>query len=124
MKVKKVEIGIKPLEQSLNEFAGAWEKLRAGKPVKKKSGTYFESIDMMRKVLTNKRLMILKVIKEQEPASVYELAKLLRRNIKNVNVDLKMLADLGLVTIETVKDGRKRLVPHVDYNKILLEIPV
>jgi hypothetical protein len=35
-----------------------------------------------------------------------------------------MLVDIGLVTVEPVKDGKKRIVPYVEYHKILLEIPV
>jgi predicted transcriptional regulator len=124
MRIRKIEIGIKPLKESLHEFASVWDKLQRGEKVEKKAGIYFESIDAMRKVLTNKRLAILKVIKEEEPNSVYSLAKLLGRDLKNVNQDLKMLVDIGLVTVEPVKDGKKRIVPHVGYDKILLEIPV
>ncbi|MFZ3138976.1 MAG: hypothetical protein WA126_16465 [Thermodesulfovibrionales bacterium] len=124
MKRKKIEIGIKPLKESLHEFATVWDKLQHGEKVEKRSGIYFESIDTMSKVLTNKRLTILKVIKEEEPNSVYALAKLLGRDLKNVNQDLKMLVDIGLVTVESVKDDKKRIVPHVEYDKILLEIPV
>jgi len=124
MKIRKIEIGIKPLKESLHEFANVWDKLQHGEKVEKRSGIYFESIDAMRKVLTNKRLTILKVIKEEEPNSVYALAKLLGRDLKNVNQDLKMLVDIGLVTVEPVKDNKKRIVPHVKYDKILLEIPV
>ena len=108
----------------MHEFAVAWDKLQHGEKVEKRTGIYFESIDAMRKVLTNKRLTILKVIKEEEPNSVYALAKLLGRDLKNVNQDLKMLVDIGLVTVELVKDDKKRIVPHVEYDKILLEIPV
>jgi len=124
MRIRKIEIGIKPLKESLHEFAAAWDKLQHGEKVKKKAGIYFESIDALRKVLTNKRLTILKVVKEEEPTSVYALAKLLGRDLKNVNQDLKMLVDIGLVTVEPVKDDKKRIVPHVEYDKILLEIPV
>jgi len=124
MKIRRIEIGIKPLKESLHEFAVVWDKLQHGEKVEKRTGIYFESIDAMRKVLTNKRLTILKVIKEEEPNSVYALAKLLGRDLKNVNQDLKMLVDIGLVTVEPVKDGKKRIVPHVEYDKILLEIPV
>jgi predicted transcriptional regulator len=124
MKIRKFEIGIKPLKERLHEFANVWDKLRHGEKVEERSGIYFESIDAMRKVLTNKRLTILKVIKEEEPNSVYALAKLLGRDLKNVNQDLKMLVDIGLVTVEPVKDNKKRIVPHVEYDKILLEIPV
>jgi len=124
MKIRKIEIGIKPLKESLREFATVWDKLHRGEKVEKRSGIYFESVDDMRKVLTNKRLTILKVIKEEEPKSVYELARVLGRDLKNVNQDLKMLVDIGLVTVEAIKDDKKRIVPHVQYDKILIEIPV
>ena len=124
MKVRKIAIGIKPLKNSLHEFATAWDKLQHGGKIEKKSEIYFETIDVMRKVLTNKRLTILKTIKEKEPRSIYELARLLNRDLKNVNQDLQMLIDLGLVTVEQIKEDKKRIIPHVEYDKILLEIPV
>lgn len=124
MKVKKIDIGIKSLDESLHDFAKAWKELEAGKKIKKDEGIYFDSIDTMRAVLTNKRLLILKVIREQKPNSMYELAKILSRDLKNVNQDIKLLSNLGLVTLEKTATDKKRLVPHVNYNKILLEIPV
>ncbi len=124
MKVKKIDIGIKDLKESLKDFAGTWGKLQAGKKVKKEEGVYFESIDTMRAVLTNNRLLILKTIRENHPGSVYELAKMLGRDLKNVNQDLKLLADIGLVSLEKTETDKKRVVPHVDYCKIMLEIPV
>jgi predicted transcriptional regulator len=124
MKIKKIDIGIKGLKESLGDFATSWKKLEAGKRVKKEEGIYFESVDAMRAVLTNKRLLILKTIKEKEPGSVYELAKLLNRDLKNISQDIKLLAEVGLVTLEKIEKEKKRIVPHVDYSKILLEIPV
>jgi predicted transcriptional regulator len=124
MRVKKIDIGIKGLQESLTDFACAWKKIEAGKKVKKEEGIYFESIDTMRAVLTNNRLLILKTIKDRNPGSVYELAKILGRDLKNVNQDLKMLSEIGLVTLEKTEADKKRVVPHVDYGKILLEIPV
>jgi len=124
MKVKKIDIGIKGLKESLKDFAETWKKVEAGKKVKKEEGIYFDSIDTMRAVLTNKRLQVLKAIREQKPASVYELSKILQRDLKNVNQDLKMLSDIGLVTLEKTETDKKRVIPHVDYSKILLEIPV
>lgn len=124
MKVKKIDIGIKGLRESLKDFAETWKKLEAGKKVKKEEGIYFDSIDTMRAVLTNNRLMILKAIREYTPKSVYELAKILGRDLKNVNQDLKLLAETGLVTLEKAETDRRRVIPHVDYGKILLEIPV
>ena len=124
MKIKKIDIGIKGLAESLHDFTKAWEKVESGKKIKKDQGIYFDSVDSMRAVLTNNRLLILKTVRERKPNSVYALAKMLSRDIKNVNQDLKMLAEIGLVTLEKIDGDKKRVIPHVDYRKILLEIPV
>jgi predicted transcriptional regulator len=124
MKVKKIDIGIKGLRESLKDFADTWKLLEAGRKVKKQEGIYFDSIDNMRAILTNNRLLILKTIREHKPKSVYELAKILGRDLKNVNQDLKLLSEIGLVTLERRVTDKKRIMPHVDYSKILLEIPV
>jgi len=124
MKVKKIDIGIKKLEESLQDFAETWKDIGAGRKVKKDEGLYFESIDDMRSVLTNNRLLIVKAIRERKPKSVYELSKILGRDLKNVNQDLKLLEEIGLVTLEKTKTDRKSIIPHVDYTKIMLEIPV
>lgn len=124
MKVKKIDIGIKGLRESLKEFADTWKSVEAGRKVKEHEGIYFDSIDNMRAILTNNRLLILKAIREHKPKSVYELAKILGRDLKNVNQDLKLLSEIGLVTLERMETDKKRIMPHVDYSKILLEIPV
>jgi predicted transcriptional regulator len=124
MKAKKIDIGIKDLKESLKNFSEAWKKLESGKKIKKEEGLYFDSIDTMRSVLTNNRLLILKTIRKNRPDSVYELAKILSRDLKSVNQDLKLLSEIGLVALEKVETERKRVIPHVDYGKILLEIPV
>ncbi|MEO0249807.1 MAG: hypothetical protein ABIN58_09810 [candidate division WOR-3 bacterium] len=124
MKLKKIDVGIKGLEESLQDFAKTWKLHEAGKQVKRHEGIYFDSIDTMRSVLTNSRLLVLKTIRRHNPGSVYELAKLLGRDLKNVNQDLKMLSDIGLVTLEATEVNRKRVIPHVKYSKIVLEIAV
>ena len=124
MKVKKIDIGIKGLKESLKDFAETWKKLEGGKKVKKEEGIYFDYINTMKVALTNSRLLILKTIRERHPQSVYELAKILGRDLKSVNQDLKLLAEIGLVTIEKAEVNGKKVIPHVDYGKILLEIPV
>ena len=124
MRVKRIDIGIKRLKDSLKDFAETWKSVESGKRVRKEEGIYFESIDDMRAVLTNNRLAILRAIRENKPKSVYELSKILGRNLKNVNEDLKLLAEIGLVTLEATKKDRKRITPHVDYTKITLEIAV
>jgi predicted transcriptional regulator len=126
MKVKNVTIGIKSIEEVLNGAKDVMERLDRGEKVrKKKPGIYFESLEVMRKAITHERVKILKVIKDKHPQSIYELAKLLGRNLKNVADDVHYLAELGLIELEKGKsNGREKTMPLVKYDKILLEIPV
>ena len=59
----------------------------------------------MRKVLTEERLRILKTIKKAHPSSIYELAKILERDIKNTFDDVQYLAEVGLIELKKVKSG-------------------
>jgi predicted transcriptional regulator len=126
MKVKNVTIGIKSIEEVLNDAKSVMKGLERGEKVRKRRpGIYFESLEIMRKAITAERVKILKVIKEKHPASIYKLAKLLNRNLKNVADDVHYLAELGLIELEKGKsNGREKIMPIVNYDKLLLEIPV
>lgn len=125
MRIKNATIGIKSIDEVLLKARNVMKRLEQGENVKKQAaGVYFESLDVMRKAITSERLRILRIIKEKHPASLYELAKMLDRNLKNVSDDVHYLADLGLIELEKTKDGREKTTPHVNYDKILLEIPV
>ncbi len=124
MKVKNIKIGIRNREAAFAEAQEVMERLAKGEKVGKRSGVYFDNLDAMRKVLTEKRMELLHVIKEERPASVYALAKRLRRNLTNVTDDLGYLRELGLVELKTSRKDRKKTVPTVNYDKINLEIAV
>ena len=121
MKIKRVRIEVKGLEEALKEDGQVFDKLSKGRTVKNKSAIYFSNLKEMRKVLTEKRLELLKVIKDRKPVSVYELSKMVQRNIKNVLEDLAYLQELGLVEITETKDKK---TPHVDYEKIAFEVAI
>lgn len=126
MKIKNVTIGIKSVREVLSEAGDIMARLEEGEKVpKQKSGIYFDTIETMRKAITEERIRIIKVIRERHPASIYELAKMLHRNIKNVSDDVHYLADLGLIELERAKaNGREKAIPRVNYDKIRLEISV
>jgi predicted transcriptional regulator len=121
MKVKRVKIEIKSLDDALQEAGEVFEKLSKGEHVHKKTAIYFNNLKEMRKALTEKRLELIKIIKDEKPASVYELAKISRRDIKNVLHDLTYLKELGLVDITETRDKK---VPQVSYDKIALEVAI
>jgi len=121
MKIKRIKIEIRSLDNALKEAGEVFEKLSKGQPVQKKTAIYFNNLKEMRKVLTEKRLELLKTIKDKKPASVYELARMVHRDIKNVLQDLSYLQELGLVDITETKDKK---IPHVEYDKIALEVAI
>jgi predicted transcriptional regulator len=121
MKVKRISIGIKSLDEALKEAGETFTNLAEGKPVKKKRAIYFSNIKDFRKVLTDKRLELLKTVKDRKPSSVYALAKILKRDLKNVLQDIEYLKQAGLVEIEETEN---RKIPHVEYDRITLDLAV
>lgn len=121
MKVKKVKVGIKDVKTALAEFSEAGEHLEQGKLIKKENGVYFTSFEAFRKALTPKRLELLHVIKTGKPSSLSNLARMVKRDIKNVSVDVDYLAQIGLIE---KKERQKEIVPVVTYDHISLDIAV
>lgn len=124
MRVKKIKIGIKSLEDVLNDTKEVMKKLEQGEMVKPEKGLYLESIKGFRKAITPKRIELLHLIKEKQPKSLQELARLSGRDIKSIVIDIALLEELGLVDMKRKREGRRESIPTVDYNKINLEIAV
>jgi|SRR3989338_1199027 len=123
MNLKNIRITIKPRKDVLNEFAQALHLAKKSYSSKREELS-FQNIDTLRKVLTEKRMEIFHTIKEQHPESIYELAKLLERDLKSVNTDIEILTDLGFVTLEELHDARQRIMPKIDFDAIHIEIPI
>jgi len=121
---RDVKASIKTKEDLFNEVKEVWGKLERGEQIKKHEGISFENIEAMRKILSEERLRILKTVKKEQPKSIYELAKLLKRDIKNTFDDVQFLAKIGLIELKKTREGREKTVPRVNYDRILLEIPV
>jgi predicted transcriptional regulator len=129
MKVRKIQITVKPWSRVWKE-----EKVRARQlarsekvPAARKETLYFDSVDELRQVLTDKRLELLRLIRSKKPSSIKELAATARRDFKNVNADVHLLARLGLVELPEEKSGPKRRgrkSPRVPYGSVSVEIPL
>lgn len=124
MKVKNIVVEVKSIEDTLKEVKEVMNKIKEGKLLKKKESISFSNIDIMRKVLTNKRLELIKTIKKYKPRSIYQLAKIVKRDSKSVNVDLKILSNLGMVDLKSKERGRENIVPSVDYEEIDVAIAI
>ncbi len=121
MKALRVRVGIKDIATALDEFVTTGERIRRGEKVKKESGVYFTSLEAFRRALTPKRFELLRVIRTEKPSSINQLAKLVKRNIKNVAGDVAYLTQIGLIKPQ---ESKRQISPRVDYEQIVLEIPV
>lgn len=75
-------------------------------------------------MLTPSPSILLHLIRFRHPRSIAALAKLARRNFKNVHADVKLLTDLGLVHLKSGAHLRDSVTPTVPYERIQLEIAV
>jgi predicted transcriptional regulator len=75
---------------------------------------FFESIDAANRLLTPKRLELLRLLHDEGGLNTNELAKLLSRDYKNVRQDVLALAEIGLI----IKEGRRLTAP---WRKVTME---
>ena len=115
--MKTLAIQIKSRELADQEFIQAFKSPRGGKKAAPKKGVYFTSLEAVRGLLTEKRLALLHLIRERQPKSINELARLSGRDFKNVHTDVMLLKQYGLVTMargsgEKAGPVQRILVPY------------
>ena len=129
MKLRKIRVLIKPWKDIWKEEKRAARGLDRGekKPRSGQETLYFTSIDELRQALTDKRLELLRLIHKEKPGSIKELAALAKRDFKNVNADVYLLARLSLLELVEEKAGpnrRGRKPLRVSYAAVSVEIPL
>lgn len=125
MKIKKVEVLIQSDKEFWRELRQDMKRIDKGeRKLIRKESIIFDSIDQFRKIMTNKRIELLKVIRHKKPQSIYQLAKLVKRSVDNVNNDIRLLEQMGFLETEKTEEERSRLIPLVDFDKIEIELPI
>jgi len=129
MKLRKIRVTVKPWKVLWKEEKKAARRLDRQEEESRsgEEALYFTSIDELRQVLTDKRLGLLRLIYTAKPGSIKELAALAKRDFKNVNADVHLLARLGLLDLaeEKVEPRRRgRKAPRVSYAAVSVEIPL
>jgi predicted transcriptional regulator len=113
--MKTVVFNIQKLDAALADFASAW------KTGKKDSSAHigFETWERMHKVLSPKRLEIVRVMTGAGPLSIREIARRVGRDFKGVHSDTSLLVEAGVVN----KDESGKLVFPYDKIHVDFEIP-
>lgn len=71
-----------------------------------------------RKVLTPERMRMIEALREEEFASIRELARELKRDVKNVSDDLEILWNHSIVDFEEEGQSKK---PRIKPDRIIVE---
>jgi len=80
----------------------------------------FTSYDDLMATLTPRVLDLIEVIRQKEPASINETARVVNRDVKNVHEELSRLAQLGIIFFE--EDGQRKR-PVVWFDDLIITLP-
>ena len=84
---------------------------QGGKQSSHEPRVWVSSLDSLFKVLTEKNMLLLEIIKNAQPQSVTELAQMTDRAVSNLSRTLHSLERLGIIEMKEQVGGRK--VPSV-----------
>jgi predicted transcriptional regulator len=100
-----IELRVGDARDALDRFEAAWNRRTEGRdPLHVLS---FVDLPLLLRTLTPARWQLLERLRASGALSIYELAKRLERDYKNVHTDVSRLVDIGL--IEKEPDGRIRV---------------
>lgn len=112
----KITVGGSIENDAAHWFVDAWHRAERGETFHERHLT-FESWDALARVLTGKRMELLRYVRRHKVASVRALAKALGRDYSNVHADVQALTAAGL--LEATDDGLR-----ADYDAIETKIAI
>ena len=119
---RQLRIAVRSRRTSYTAALRALQQAEAGSRSRHGSGLYFESLDDVRKILTARRLDLIVAILRCRPDSVTELARVVKRDLKNVSEDLALLQQLGVVEFTPSRTHGNARTPVVPYDEIDITI--
>ncbi|CQH63944.1 HTH domain protein (plasmid) [Halobacterium hubeiense] len=80
----------------------------------------FTSYDDLMETLTPRVLDLIEAIRQEQPDSINEAARVVDRDVKNVHEELSRLAQLGIIFFE--EDGQRKR-PVVWFDELVINLP-
>lgn len=78
---------------------------------------------ILKSILSPEKARLLHMLKEKQPNSIYELAKLLARDFKSVRQDVLLLQDFGFVELIPIHKGkRQKLKPLLVLDELRINL--
>jgi predicted transcriptional regulator len=86
---------------------------------------YFNDIATMYKFLSPARTELLSFIKNEKPASIYDLAQKLNKDQGYISKEIKYLNELGVIDlIPDESSGRQKLIPILNFDRVIFDIGI
>ena len=101
---RQLEIRLGAAGDALDRFEAAWHRVAEGRAMRPLEVLSFPDLPALLRTLSVARWTLLRKLRDAGPLSIYELARRLGRDYKNVHTDVTQLAALQL--IERQADGR------------------
>ena len=112
----KITVGGAIEDEAASRFVNAWHRAERGESFRERH-LAFESWDALARILTGKRMELLRYVRRHNVTSIRALAKALSRDYSNVHADVRALAAAGLLDA-TAKGVR------ADYDAIETKIAI
>jgi predicted transcriptional regulator len=112
----KITVGGAMEEEASRRFVDAWHRAERGETFRERH-LAFESWEALARVMTGKRMELLRYVRRHQVTSVRALAKALGRDYSNVHADVQALTAAGLLD---TADGRVQ----ADYDVIETRIAI
>jgi len=112
----KITVGSAMEDEASRRFVDAWHRAERGETFNERH-LAFENWDALARVLTGKRMELLRYVRRHDVTSVRALAKALGRDYSNVHADVQALMAAGLLD---ASDGGVR----ADYDAIETKIAI
>jgi predicted transcriptional regulator len=117
MKNRKVLLVVESTSKAMDRaFSAMTKRPKAKKNIEIIS---FPDFATLGRVITGARLELLSNIKLMKPHSIQELARMVKRDFKNVYQDIQLLAEFGLIELKE-SGPRKSAEPIAKYSEIIL----
>ncbi len=112
----KITVGGAVEKEASHRFVDAWHRAERGEIFHERH-LAFESWDALARVLTGRRMELLRYVRRHKVVSIRALAKELGRDYSNVHADVRALAAAGL--LDATADGVR-----ADYDAIETRIAI
>ena len=94
---RKLEIRVGAAADALDRFEAAWNRVQEGRAMRPLEVISFADLPLLLRTLSPARWSLLGKLRAEGPLSIYELARRLARDYKNVHTDVTQLAAIGLI---------------------------